>query len=44
MANFIRVPLKDTERNTTYMAGPRYGLVNVTHAYEVELHQEVMNI
>lgn len=36
MANFIRVPLKDTERNTTYMSGPRYGLVNVTHAYEVE--------
>ena len=36
MANFIRVPLKDTERNTTYGAGPRYGLVNVTHAYDVE--------
>ena len=36
MANFIRVPLKDTQRNTTYMSGPRYGLVNVTNAYEVE--------
>ena len=35
MANFIRVPLKDTERNTTYMAGPRYGLINVTNAYDV---------
>ena len=35
MANFIRVPLKDAERNTTYGAGPRYGLVNVTNAYDV---------
>jgi hypothetical protein len=35
MANFIRVPLKDTQRNTTYMSGPRYGLINVTNAYDV---------
>lgn len=36
MANFIRVPLKDTELNTTYGSGPRYGLINVTNAYDVE--------
>ena len=32
MANFIRVPLRST--TTTVASGPRYGLVNVTNAYD----------
>ncbi len=31
MANYIRVPLKDTTTN----GSPRYGLVNVSYAYDV---------
>jgi len=33
MANFIRVPL----RGTTTGASPRYGLVNVSNAYDAEI-------
>lgn len=37
MANFIRVPLLDTVVNVTYGGVPRYGLVNVTNAYDVQM-------
>jgi hypothetical protein len=33
MANFIRVPLKDT----TSALSPRYGIIDVTNAYDAEI-------
>ena len=34
MANYIRIPLKDTTITTA--GGPKYGLINVSNVYDVE--------